>query len=207
MCSNKLDELPSLKDLHHLKALHLKYNNFTQLPPQLAALPLLEQLDISGNQIRVLDDVLLLGLPKLRYFTTLAPEPSSAQPPCFRGMEGTFRPVSPLLVLLVLFSWMSAAARFGPWIMCSSPAFPSSGKPPPSCSLLQGREGRKGSRAFVSCIVCLAGAAGHQARQNPNLGPPCFGRSGHGGKAHSQASLTFSGPAGAPDHLRQAFWG
>ena len=73
VCSNKLDELPSLKDLHHLKALHLKYNSFTQLPPQLAALPLLEQLDISGNQIRVLDDVLLLGLPKLRCVKAIDP--------------------------------------------------------------------------------------------------------------------------------------
>ena len=64
--SNKLEELPSLEGLKALRALHLKYNNFTQLPPQLAALPLLEQLDLSGNQIRVLDDVILLGLPKLR---------------------------------------------------------------------------------------------------------------------------------------------
>ena len=65
-CSNKLETLPSLEGLHSLKALHLKYNGFTQLPPQLATLPHLELLDLSGNQIRVLDDVLLLGLPKLR---------------------------------------------------------------------------------------------------------------------------------------------
>ena len=64
--SDKLEALPSLEGLHSLKALQLKYNGFTQLPPQLATLPHLELLDLSGNQIRVLDDVLLLGLPKLR---------------------------------------------------------------------------------------------------------------------------------------------
>ena len=64
--SNKLDALPSLGALKALRTLLLKYNNFGELPPTLSALHQLEVLDVSGNQLRTLDNGIMLALPRLR---------------------------------------------------------------------------------------------------------------------------------------------
>ena len=81
LCSNKLDALPSLAALKALKAVLLKYNGFVELPASLASLPQLEVLDVSGNQLRSLDNAVLLALPKLRCaccLTVLRPASSFA---------------------------------------------------------------------------------------------------------------------------------
>ena len=67
MCSNNLKTLPDeLCTLSHMRVLRLKFNKLQDIPAVVSLLPMLETLDLSGNQINVLNSSSLGVLSRLR---------------------------------------------------------------------------------------------------------------------------------------------